>query len=83
MQMILKILLYTQMIWMISITILKNKIQVKCETSIIFADMISDIDSNKKRHPIVTEFFIRSRKLKVCFVFALRNLTLLYLTIFN
>ena len=46
---------------MISITILKNKIQIKCETSIVFADMISDIDSNKKRHPIVTELFIRSR----------------------
>ena len=29
--------------------------------SIVFADMISDIDSNKKRHPIVTELFIRSR----------------------
>ena len=30
--------------------------------------MITDILSNKKRNPIVTELFIRGRKLKICFV---------------
>ena len=35
---------------------------------IVFDDMITDILSNKKRNPIVTELFIRRRKLKICFV---------------
>ena len=32
---------------------------------IVFDDMIADIFSNKKRNPIVTELFIRGRKLKI------------------
>ena len=35
---------------------------------IVFDDMITDILSNKKRNPIVTELFIRRRKRKICFV---------------
>ena len=35
---------------------------------IVFDDMIADFLSNKKRNPIVTELFIRGRKLKICFV---------------
>ena len=36
---------------------------------IVFDDMIADMLSNKKRIPIVTEFFIRGRKLNTSFVF--------------
>ena len=39
--------------------------------------MIADILSNKKRNPIVTELFIRDRKLNISLVL-LHNLTLLY-----
>ena len=35
---------------------------------IVFDVMITDILSNKKRNPIVTELFIRGRKIKICFV---------------
>ena len=35
---------------------------------IAFDDMIADILSNKKLNPIVTELFIRSRKLNIYFV---------------
>ena len=31
--------------------------------------MISDIESNKKLNPIVTELFLRGRKLNILFVF--------------
>ena len=34
-----------------------------------FDDMIADMLSNKKRNPIVTELFIRSRKLNISLVF--------------
>ena len=36
---------------------------------IIFDDMIADIVSNKQPNPIVTELFIRGRKLKISLVF--------------
>ena len=36
---------------------------------IIFDDMIADMLSNKKRNPIVTELFIRGRKLNTSLVF--------------
>ena len=36
---------------------------------IVYDDMIADKLSNKKLNPIVTELFIRSRKLNVCHVF--------------
>ena len=32
-------------------------------------DMIVDMLSNKKPYPIVTELFIRGKKLNICFVF--------------
>ena len=35
----------------------------------VFDDMIADILSNKKLNPIVTELFIRSRKLNISLVF--------------
>ena len=36
---------------------------------IVFDDMIADMLSNKTLNPIVAELFIRSRKLKISFVF--------------
>ena len=35
--------------------------------------MIADILSNKKRNPIVTELFIRSRKLNISLVFTIQS----------
>ena len=36
---------------------------------IVFDDMIADMLSNKKPNPIVTELFIRGRKLNISLVF--------------
>ena len=36
---------------------------------IVFDDMTADILSNKTLNPIVTEFFIRGRKLSICLIF--------------
>ena len=36
---------------------------------IVFDDMIADMYSNKKLYPIVTELFIRSRKVNISIVF--------------
>ena len=47
------------------IKILKNKTQIKNKILIIFDDMIADMLSNKKLNPIVTELFIRGRKINI------------------
>ena len=44
---------------------------------IVFDDMIADILNNKKLNPVVTELFIRGRKLKIS-LFLLPNFILLY-----
>ena len=55
---------------MIFIKILKDEIQVKNEKILIaFDDMIVDMFSNKKLNPMVTELFIRGRKLNISLVF--------------
>ena len=36
---------------------------------IVFDDMIADIINDKKLNPVVTEFFIRGRKLNISIVF--------------
>ena len=41
----------------------------KCKVLIIFDDMIVDMISNKKLNPVVTELFIRSKKLNTLIVF--------------
>ena len=41
----------------------------KCKVLIVFYDMIADIINNKKLNPIVTELFIRGRKLNISIVF--------------
>ena len=38
---------------------------MKCKILIIFDDMIPDMLNNKKLHPIVTELFIRGKKLNI------------------
>ena len=58
------------------IKILKNKIKKKKRKRkrkrkilIVSNDMIADMLSNKKLNPIVTELFIRGRKLNISLVF--------------
>ena len=51
----------------------------KQKISIVFDDMVADRLSNKKLNSIVTELFIRGRKLNQIFLlFLLHNLILLY-----
>ena len=45
----------------------------KCKILIVFDDMIADILSNKKLNAIVTELFIRGRKLNISRVFITRS----------
>ena len=63
------LLLNTHMIWMIFIKILKNTIQKKKKKKNIgkknIDDMIADMLSNKELNPILTELFIRGRKLNI------------------
>ena len=55
---------------MIFIKTLKNKTQIKKEKIlIVFDDVISDVLPNKKLNPIVTELFIRGRKLNIFLAF--------------
>ena len=57
--MILKLLLKTQIIWVILIKTVKNTIQIKNEKFFMFGYM----HNNEKRNEIVNELFIRGRKL--------------------
>ena len=41
----------------------------KRKTLVVFDNMIADMLSNKKLNPIVTELFIRGRKINTCLVF--------------
>ena len=41
----------------------------KCKILIVFDDIIADMINNKKLNPIVTESFIRRRKLNISIVF--------------
>ena len=41
----------------------------KRKVLIVFDEMIADIINNKKLHPVVTELFIRGRKLNISIVF--------------
>ena len=68
--MTLKLLLNTQMICMIFIKILKNTIQINnVRILIVFDDMIANMLNNKKLNPIVTELFIKGRKVSISLVF--------------
>ena len=67
--MIQKLLLNIQMIWTVFIKILKNTIPKNQTILIVFDDTNADMFSNKKLNPIVTESFIRGRKLNISPVF--------------
>ena len=54
---------------MIFIKTLKNTTQIKKKILIVFDDMIADMLSNKKLNPVVTELFVRGRKLNISLVF--------------
>ena len=45
----------------------------KRKVSIVFDDMIVDMISNKKLSPIVTELFIRGRKVNIFLVFVTQS----------
>ena len=67
--MVQKLLVNTQMTWVIFIKILKKTIQIKNENKlIVFDDLIVDMLRNKKLNPIVTELF-RGRKLNISLAF--------------
>ena len=55
----------------------------KWKILIVFDDIIADMLSNKRLNPIVTELFIRGRKLNICLVFILHDLILLFQKISN
>ena len=46
-----------------------NNPEKKRKILIVFDDMIADMINNKKLKPVVTELFIRGRKLNICIVF--------------
>ena len=73
--MVLKVLLNTQIIWVLFIKILKTTIQIRLYL-IVFEDVISDMLSNKKLNPIVTELFIKGKTLNICLKWHLIILTL-------
>ena len=41
----------------------------KCKVLIVFDDVIAGLINNKKLNPVVTELFIRGRKLNISIVF--------------
>ena len=45
----------------------------KCKILIVFDDMIADMINNNKLNPIVTELFIRGRKLNISIVFIMQS----------
>ena len=47
----------------------EHNIGKKCKILIVFGDMIADMINNKKLNSVVTELFIRGRKLKLFLVF--------------
>ena len=58
------------MICQIFTKILKNIIfEKKCKVFIVVDDMIVDMINNKKLNPLITELFIRGRKINISIVF--------------
>ena len=70
------------MIWLILIKIEEYNPNRKQKILIVLDDMIADLLSKKKFNPIVTELFIRGRKLNISIVyitqsyFAVKNIRL-------
>ena len=51
----------------------ENNVDKDRKILIVFDDMISDIIKNKKLNSIVTELFIRGRKINICLVFIIQS----------
>ena len=49
----------------------------KCKILIVFDNVISDMLSNKKLNPVVTELYIKGRKLNISLYILLHNFILL------
>ena len=49
----------------------------KCKILIVFDNVISDMLSNKKLNPVVTELYIKGRKLNISLYMLLHNFILL------
>ena len=71
--MILKLLSNARMIWVILIKTLKNTTQIKNLKLFVFDDMITDMLSNSKLNPTVTELSIRGRNLNISLVFIMQS----------
>ena len=67
--MILKLLSNARMIWVILVKTLKNTTQIKNLKLFVFDDMITDMLSNSKLNPTVTELSIRGRNLNISLAF--------------
>ena len=62
------------MIWITFTKILENTIQIrKVKYLFFFDDMVANMLSNKKLNQVVTELFIRGRKLNISLVFITRS----------
>ena len=48
-------------------------LDIENKTLIVFDDMIADMTKNRKLDSIVTELFIRGRKLSICLVFIIQS----------
>ena len=53
----------------VSITYQQRRKKKKRKVLIVFGDMIVDMEANKKLIPVVTELFLRGRKLNISLVF--------------
>ena len=51
----------------------EHKPNEKCKMLLFFDDTIGDMLSNKKLNPIVTELFIRGKKLNISFSFVTQS----------
>ena len=67
--MILKLLLNIQTIWLIFVKHLRYNLNKKRKILTAFDYMIADMLSNKRLSPIVTELFIKGRKLNISLAF--------------
>ena len=54
---------------MLFMKIEKTIVQQRKEVLIVFDDMIADMESNKNASPIVTELYLRGRKVNISLVF--------------
>ena len=78
--MILKLLLNTQMMWMMFIKTMEDATQIKSEKYLLYLMIyfiiffiIADILSDKKINPILADLFIRGRELNISLVLIIQS----------